>query len=57
MKGKCMYQFIADKSANALIKKSLRKSSETLDELFRSFSPFPLGSKTINNKEEALRQM
>lgn len=52
-----MYQFIADKSAKALIKKSLRKSSETLDELFRSFSSFSLGSKTVNNKEEALRQM
>ena len=57
MKGKRMYQFIADKSAKVLIKKSLRKSSETLDELFRSFSPFPWDSKTINNKEEALRQM
>lgn len=53
-----MYQFIADKLAKALIKKSLRKSSETLDELFRSFSPFPWDSKTVNSgEEEALQQM
>ncbi len=53
-----MYQFIANKLAKALIKKSLRKSSETLDELFTSTSFFPWDTTSLNNgEEEALQQM